>query len=143
MLVLDGRRSVFADWPPDARCEVCGAGARAGYAGPATGQIFRPSTESHYACEACARRQVGLEPGELGGHACGSRCTDDRHIELRLEERSFQSLTPGQRVEKLQQEFGPRGWTVHRVDEVPGPPMPGGPPWRIEFSATRLGPPAG
>jgi len=138
VLMLDGRRSVFADWPPRAACEACGSGGKAGYAGPATGQIFRSGPESHYLCEQCSRRRVGLEPGELTGHACGSKCTDDVHVELRLEEHTFQALTTDQRVAKLQEEFGPRGWTVRTVEEVPGPPMPGGPPWRIVFVATRL-----
>lgn len=141
--MLDGRRSVYTEWPPAARCERCGTSAASGYAGPAVGQIFRASPDSHYLCERCARQMVGLQPGELAGHACGSHCTDDLHIELRLEERSFQDLTPEQRVEKIQAELGPRGWTVLRVDEVPGPPMPGGPPWRIELTATRLRPEGG
>lgn len=138
VLVLDGCRSVYADWPPQTACEECGARVKSGYAGPAVGQIFRAAEGSKYLCEACARRRAGLEPGELSGHACGSKCTDDLHVELRLEEHTFQALTTEQRVVKLQEEFGPRGWTVHSVDEVPGPPMPGGPPWRIVFVATRL-----
>jgi hypothetical protein len=139
VLTLDGLRSVYAEWPAQAVCAACGRHPNAGYAGPATGQIFRAGPDSHYFCEGCAREKAGLTPGELTGHACGPKCTDDLHMELRLEEHAFQLLTPEQQLQHLQKEFGARGWTVRSVEEVHGPPVPGGPPWRIIFVSTRFG----
>lgn len=140
MLVLDGRRSLFTAWPPDAACERCLQTPGEGYAGPAPGDsITYPDAAVRFVCEPCARKLLDLDPGELGGHACGPRCTLRGHEKIVMAAApEMDGLDRAGRVARYSKDYGRRGWRI--LDVVPAPHGPkaiGGEAWAILFTMER------
>jgi hypothetical protein len=140
VLVIDGRRSVYAAWPPDAVCEACGGREEGsgGYVGPVAGrEAHYPDPSMRFLCEKCARDKVGLEEGELSGHACQQGCTDDEHIEPKY---LPNGVIPT--LEYFAEDYANRGWQVTEVSPEPSPASGhprtlGHTPWDVRFMARR------
>ena len=141
-LVLDGRRSIFAAWPPSATCEVCGEGpvAGAGYVGPVSGDsVTYPDPTTRFVCRTCARTGIGLGDHDWTGHQCRPECRDTLHVDwVALPEGDLTDSTPKARVERFADEYATRGWTVTAVEIEPkAPAVIGGRYWTVFFQPTR------
>lgn len=144
VLVLDGRRSIVAWWPPTAVCEACSAPAgpsSGGYVGPAVGNEVRyPAPETRFLCRSCARARVGLADDELTGHICSWCKSDTLHVDRGYHPRGeLEALSGPERVAHVmaKYDYADRGWTVVAVEPDLSLPPATGSPWAVRFRATR------
>jgi len=123
-LLIMGRRNIFAQWPPTAFCEWCGAPAPAGYCGPVQGgAITYPAPQIRFVCEACARRMLKMAPGDLEGHSCNVNCTDELHLEVvHTHDGKLDAMTPEERVAALAAHYAPNGWAVTDLKPISSAP---------------------
>jgi hypothetical protein len=135
-LPVEGRRSIYAAWPPAAVCEKCGfkpASKEGGYVGPVDGDLVRfPNPTTRFVCEPCARSSLGLTDTDLSGHSCQPRCSDLRHVELIPEHRNVVDvLSQPERIARYANDYAERGWRVVDVREAPWSPKVMGKYWAV------------
>jgi len=144
VLVIDGRRSFVAAWPPGAVCEECGVEQPrgGGYVGPVLGErVDYPKPDARYTCPPCARAKLGLGERELSGHMC-QHCEDDSdlHIDgLRFLPGELDSMSDAERLEHVsaKYEYAERGWQVLEVESAPQLTAGTGVGWAVYFKAAR------
>ena len=141
-LWLEGRRSIFAAWPPTATCEECRVHCPDGYVGPAVGDSVRfPDAATHFTCEPCARALLGLRPGELANENCSiPRCSGNEHENMVIVSRTVlpADATDEAAIAYFSPEYAERGW--HVTSAVPDQTVPrtvGGQGWRVFFTPAR------
>jgi hypothetical protein len=138
-LPVDGRRSVYAAWPPGAVCEKCQVAFEEGYVGPVEGDsaVF-PDQSTRFVCEGCVRSALGLRDGELEHNCQDPHCTDNVHVELRVEGRgALVSLSDAERVEHYAAEYAENGWRVTQVTDAPWAPKVIGLYWAVWIEQER------